>query len=1278
VIVVWLSFSGTVAFAQDLTADQQAAMVLSSAQRAFLEKNYPFAIERFREFIAKYGGHKDAVVARYGLGVALQELPENRPEERTKNFNAAIEALQQPAGQGDFVDRPFALYYLGMAHRGLGHQFLALALAKPPEAPQHRPQALERFGQAVPQFTQAAVIFTERAKKPVDPNQPGTQASDAEWAARCRCDEAEMQLQNGKFAEAKAAAELVLTDPILAKSRYERLARYYSGYASFSLKDYLATGKTLGPLAPFGDPAFGNHTRYLLGRTHHLSDERPEAMTQYEAVLAGYDAEKIAAQKTLQDPNRLKDNPDERIRLEALMKDPPPEFVARAAYFQGILLSEQGKFSDALAIFTTFPQKFPNSPWLKEVELRKGICQVQLKQLTEAIKTLPPLQDQQAFNDQVLWWLGRAQARHVADPNNPQQVAEALRVGIDTMKRAADRANQMVAQDPTAKFRRGEMLMDVAETQQQAKQFNEAAAVYAQILNEKLVTTRAEEALALQATALQLGGKYKESDDVCVRFQQTHPQSVLLPAVLFRHAENAYLVAATAANTPNLPNRDAELAKLFGEAIKRYQPVIEKYPEFDQINLARQSLATSHYQIGQFEEAAKVFETIADADRSGPLATVPYLLADCHVRTMPTSADDALSAAKLSQQLEQAIKLLEGFVASATAPGQPNPPRPEVPDALLKLGFCQQLNAGLTAEPTERQKQLAVARQTYERLMQQFANHPLMPMAVFERSKCMADQGDINGAMNELVRFQHDPLKNAPIAPQAWLRLSAYLRAQNKAVDAEKLLAQCRAQYEGAMNADPLRVAWVPLIQYHHGMSLRESNKLPEARALFENIAKQHAARPEGPEAAWRAGQCRREEQMARMKLSREAIAKPGAKPEEITAAKGVITDALNQIKATAQYFQEQAQQLAAKSAGTEPHLRMLYEGAWCHRILAEAEVEAARLQLEQDALKKAQDEAAKKAKPGEPPPVVRVAPIEITAIPAQPSEQKSRELYQAVVNAAADHVLALESRLELAELQSQRREYAAAIPVLGAALDADPPMALAERIRLRLGSCYQALEQYPDAFGQFDAVAQNATSPLAPEARCRAAECLLQQQDFQGAIKLLTPFRDLGPLQNISGVTDRALLRLGHALAQAQQWDQSRQAFEILVQRFGQSPWVDEARYGMGWALQNQKQFDNAVNTYAQVTSRTATETAAKAQLQIGLCRLEQKRLPEAANALLIVPFTYDYPELSATALCEASRVLLELKQPQEASRLLQRVLKDHPEGKWADVAKERLQQIK
>ena len=153
-------------------------------------------------------------------------------------------------------------------------------------------------------------------------------------------------------------------------------------------------------------------------------------------------------------------------------------------------------------------------------------------------------------------------------------------------------------------------------------------------------------------------------------------------------------------------------------------------------------------------------------------------------------------------------------------------------------------------------------------------------------------------------------------------------------------------------------------------------------------------------------------------------------------------------------------------------------------------------------------------------------------------------------------------------------------------------------------------------------------------------------------------------------GLTDRVLLRLGYALGLLKQWEPSRQAYEQVVNRFGNGPWVHEARYGAGWAWQNQKQYDNAVNAYSQVAAGTTAEVAARAQLQIGLCRLEQKRFPEAATALLVVPFTYDYPELSAVALVEAARTFAEMKQPDQATKLLQRVIKDHPDSEWAKVA--------
>ncbi len=232
--------------------------------------------------------------------------------------------------------------------------------------------------------------------------------------------------------------------------------------------------------------------------------------------------------------------------------------------------------------------------------------------------------------------------------------------------------------------------------------------------------------------------------------------------------------------------------------------------------------------------------------------------------------------------------------------------------------------------------------------------------------------------------------------------------------------------------------------------------------------------------------------------------------------------------------------------------------------------------------------------------------------------------------------------------------------------------------MRLRLGACLAAKGDNKAALGQFAAVYAYAKSPFAGQAYYRAGECQLTLGDAAEAAKLLAVFRDRGEFQNLPGVTDNALLRLGHALAQLKQWDASRQAHEQVAGRFPQSPWVHEARYGIGWAHQNQKRYDEAVSAYQQVANGTATEIGAKAQLQIGLCRLEQKRYPEAATALLVVPFTYDYPEWNAVALVEAARTFGELKQNDQAVKLLERVIRDYPDSKWAEVAKERLAAIK
>jgi TolA-binding protein len=544
---------------------------------------------------------------------------------------------------------------------------------------------------------------------------------------------------------------------------------------------------------------------------------------------------------------------------------------------------------------------------------------------------------------------------------------------------------------------------------------------------------------------------------------------------------------------------------------------------------------------------------------------------------------------------------------------------------------------------------------------------------------------DINGAINELNRFKNDPFKQAPVAPLAYLRQATLLRSQNKSTEAAAALQEGRNNFENAVMNDPARASWAPLMQYHHALALKEQArkdpakldvaKLGEAKNLFDNLKQRFGNSQEAPEAAWRSGQCRREEHAPRLATARAVLARTDAKPDEINAANQQLQDAQKHLTETAQYFVAQAgQSVQQKLAGSEIHQRLLYEAAWCYQWVADVEIDAARKKLVDADLKKQADEAAK-----QPPGLkgviqIRIPEILLTAIPIQPSEKLARDQYTALIAASQESPLSLTARLELAEMHSRRNEFDAAITHLGNALGLEPSPELEERLHLRLGACLVAKNDHAGAFGQFAAVAANATSPMAPEARFRAGECQMRLKAWPKAIELWAPFRDQGPLQNIPTLSDRVLLRLGHAYALAGQWDQSRQAHETLINRFGQSPWKHEARYGIAWAWHNLKQFDNAANTYQQVINETSTEVAAKSQYQMALCRLEQKRLPEAANALLVVPFTYDYPEWSAVALLEASRVFQEMQQSKQAVRLLEKVIKDYPNSEWSKAAQQRL----
>ena len=391
-----------------------------------------------------------------------------------------------------------------------------------------------------------------------------------------------------------------------------------------------------------------------------------------------------------------------------------PDHVVRAAFYLGMLRFEAENFPEAISRFAEVARLQPQSPLRTEADMRIGICQVQLRAYPEAIKILAPLVDRDPrLSDQVLFWLGKAQAGS-ADPTKGPGYRKSLQAAHTTLQEALNRLQKLKPQDPTSLQRRGEILLEIGDTLQNLNQYKEAAAAYTQIVRDKLLTGREDEILHRLVAASHLDGDFDESDRQAKVFQERFPMSILLPAVLFRVAENSYFRTLAKDKMPNAPQMPKELAKEYAEAAKIMINFIEKYPDHAKANVARYTLGMIYYRQGDIDKTRETLGKIPSLDRSGDLAQVSLIIADCNLRQTPLNTDglDALEAGKVEERLKTAVEQLNAFVAG--------PLQPQTGEALLKLGLAYQRLAGLRARtrPSWRRKSMDSTR-------------PAMPMQGF-------------------------------------------------------------------------------------------------------------------------------------------------------------------------------------------------------------------------------------------------------------------------------------------------------------------------------------------------------------------------------------------------------------------------------------------------------------------------------------------------------------------------------------------------------------------
>ncbi|MDP6503913.1 MAG: tetratricopeptide repeat protein, partial [Planctomycetota bacterium] len=608
-------------------------LVLDSAKRAYNDKQYGYAAARFREFLARFATSPQALHAKFGLALTLIDSRGASDEE----LKTAVAQLTEVVAAKDFLERQHALYYLGLGNRRLGESAMFKAKSKQPPATDLLTAAIKSFETASTHFAAAAEAFSAGAPAPLDGEDL---PSVWEWVARAKSEQAEMLLRAGKHKDVITVAEAFLALNWAARSSYLDLVRYHLGFSSFKSGTYEKAKESLdrvpmpeGPLSQ----THAEHGRYLLGRARHLTDDSEGAFEAYDMVLARYQKAKAAAEAALKKPDDFKEKPDEKARLESLVKL-PPEHVERSRYYKGALYFELDKHDDAFKAFTEFAKAHPKSALLADAQLRRGISLWHLGRFKESMDAVTPLiQSAPEMADEAQLWLGRAQVS-IGEAAKPEEQPKAYQAAMDHFRKAIEILKPKSATDAATKKRLSEVMIHLADTQMLTKNFKDAGANYLEIL--KLgADARGEELLYRQATALHLAGEHEESDKLCAKFVQTYPKSELTPQILFRTAENAYFIAADLEK--NLPQEDAQrgpkILKAYAEAGVRYQKLVHGYREFSHLNLARLGLAASLYRQERFQEADAALTPIAPEDFKGDIAQGLPLRADCLLRQVPDS-----------------------------------------------------------------------------------------------------------------------------------------------------------------------------------------------------------------------------------------------------------------------------------------------------------------------------------------------------------------------------------------------------------------------------------------------------------------------------------------------------------------------------------------------------------------------------------------------------------------------------------------------------------------
>lgn len=236
----------------------------------------------------------------------------------------------------------------------------------------------------------------------------------------------------------------------------------------------------------------------------------------------------------------------------------------------------------------------------------------------------------------------------------------------------------------------------------------------------------------------------------------------------------------------------------------------------------------------------------------------------------------------------------------------------------------------------------------------------------------------------------------------------------------------------------------------------------------------------------------------------------------------------------------------------------------------------------------------------------------------------------------------------------------------------------LADKAHYRIGWCHWLRDDYEDAVKEFDILIRDyPKSDLMGDALFQSAQSHARLGERDKAIELFKRLVEEDRFRQFD-LRPEALVGLGEALVGASRPEEAIRYLTIVTSRHADSVAADKAFFLKGRALYDQQQYDEALESFEEVTRRTKSDVAAEAQFYIGQVYQAREDLREALKAYLRVIAIYpDAEDWVAAAYYESGRCHEALQEWGEAREAYREVVGKYRKTKWAEPASERLKSL-